>query len=264
MNKHISPYHVRYFCLKIASGFQYARSISYRSLFAVTVFLVLTGFMPGITPARAASFDCEKASALVEKHICASPELSRLDEQLAVLYQQSLDAPKNKVVIQRQQHEWLTEKRDTCRDEQCVKAIYTARIKELSTALFRQKGIGFYRCGVTRSLTDNSSMGLNFSIRDGIITEFNAVTTISDSDLARGYTNTCVQHIGNFYQTAGRGEYALQFSQPENQYGESPDCKFYIKDIRSKFQVYSSNCRSECMKFNFEVNKTGKDCYHEP
>lgn len=229
-----------------------------------TVSLVLAGCMLGIASAGATSFDCKKASTSIEKRICADPELSRLDEQLTTLYQKSLDTSENKIVIRRKQHEWLTGKRDTCRDEQCVKAAYTARIQELKTILFGQKGKGLYRCGITRSLIDNQNIGLNFSIRDGVVTEFNAVTTISDSDLARGYTNTCVRHIGNFHQIAGGGEYALQFSQSDDQYDESSDCRVYIKDLKSKFHIYSSNCRSECMKFNFEMNKADKDCYHEP
>lgn len=40
--------------------------------------------------ASAASFDCAKASTLVENAICANPELSRRDEALASLYQAAL------------------------------------------------------------------------------------------------------------------------------------------------------------------------------
>ena len=40
--------------------------------------------------AQAASFDCAKASSLVEKVICAESRLSELDQQLAISYKETL------------------------------------------------------------------------------------------------------------------------------------------------------------------------------
>ena len=42
--------------------------------------------MPGLNPALAASFNCAKAGATVEKMICADAELSRYDELLGSFY----------------------------------------------------------------------------------------------------------------------------------------------------------------------------------
>lgn len=222
-------------------------------LFRVSI--VLMWFVLGIVPAGAASFDCGKAVAPVEKQICADPELSGLDERLAATYQKVLDTAPDKESVKRRQREWLTTVRDACRDEKCVRNAYIARLKELNVILFTQKGMGLYRC---------AGMGVNFEIRDGIIVNFYSTSTVSSPDLALGYTNTCIQHIGKFYQIGGGKDYVLQFNSPDDQYGESLNCQVHIEDLDSKFHARSVNCLSECMKFDFEVNKNGKDCYHEP
>ena len=141
MNKHVLLLdHAHRFCLNIAAGFQCARSIFYRRPLAAAMFLIFTGFVPSILPAGAASFLCGNyKNTLVEKYICANHEISQLDFQLGIINQQSLDVSEDKVAIQRQQHEWLTRKRDICRDEQCVKTAYTARIKELKIALYGRR-----------------------------------------------------------------------------------------------------------------------------
>ena len=50
----------------------------------VVLFLILTLFASGAT--FAASFDCTRATSKMEKAICASPELSRMDEALDASY----------------------------------------------------------------------------------------------------------------------------------------------------------------------------------
>lgn len=77
--------------------------------------------------ASAASFDCAKASTLVENAICANPELSRRDEALASLYQAAL---KQDPAIRADQLNWLRE-RNRCIDERCLINAYDRRIDEL-------------------------------------------------------------------------------------------------------------------------------------
>jgi len=50
----------------------------------------LLALLPGAV--RAASFDCAKAAAKVEKAICADQDLSRLDERMAAAYKKQLGA----------------------------------------------------------------------------------------------------------------------------------------------------------------------------
>ena len=61
-----------------------------------------------------ASFNCSKAGASVEKTICASKTLSRLDEQLAKAYESDLLSSDHPEIVKSQQKEWLRNSRDTC------------------------------------------------------------------------------------------------------------------------------------------------------
>lgn len=92
-----------------------------------------------------AGFDCAQARAGVEKTICASPELSRLDEQLSERYQAALQAG---VAVKKQQQAWLRDVRNRCREPDCLLNAYRQRIAELSPAgesgwkLFRDNRLG--------------------------------------------------------------------------------------------------------------------------
>src|ERR1035441_10939093 len=57
----------------------------------------------------AASFDCTKARSKVEKAICADPELSKLDDQLAVVYKSALAAHPLPSYIRARQRAWLND-----------------------------------------------------------------------------------------------------------------------------------------------------------
>jgi len=79
----------------------------------------------------AASFDCGKATSEVEKIICSSDELSKLDESLNKAFLEALrrtDIKKRTIESQRQ---WLKNKRNACQNAECLKEAYETRIKEL-------------------------------------------------------------------------------------------------------------------------------------
>ena len=80
---------------------------------------------------QGASFDCAKASTDAEKAICADPELSKLDEQLARAYKQALQkGPKEKV--QAAQRAWLKERNTNCGSyAACLQYQYYRRIAQL-------------------------------------------------------------------------------------------------------------------------------------
>lgn len=77
--------------------------------------------------AQAASFDCGKARAKVEKFICGDAELSKLDEQLNTAYKTALQDEKQADSIRQAQKQWMKE-RNGCADAGCVKLAYETRL----------------------------------------------------------------------------------------------------------------------------------------
>ena len=89
------------------------------------------------TPANAASFDCSKAATWVEKTVCESPELSKLDDTMAKKFKSNLatysdyedsKAFKNRTIAT--QRTWLTFQRNTCKSEECLLREYKEYIEE--------------------------------------------------------------------------------------------------------------------------------------
>lgn len=78
---------------------------------------------------HAASFDCSKASSVVEKSICDNEELSALDERLSLLYREKYELDPN--AQKKEQTLWLSE-RNKCLDVGCIKESYNNRISQLS------------------------------------------------------------------------------------------------------------------------------------
>jgi uncharacterized protein len=83
-----------------------------------------------VPSARAASFDCAKASSFVEKAICSDKQLSGMDDQLARLYKTARGAASN-AALEAEQKAWLSS-RDQCTDAACLKKAYADRIAALS------------------------------------------------------------------------------------------------------------------------------------
>ena len=96
---------------------------SFCKLISVLVFVLIS------MSAHSASFNCAKASTLVEHLICSDSELSAAaDNQLAKLYKKNFKSNPN---LFEQQKLWL-EKRNTCKDVECVRTAYRTRLSELS------------------------------------------------------------------------------------------------------------------------------------
>lgn len=87
--------------------------------------------MPGGAP-RAASFPCNKATTSVEKAICASPELSDLDEYLARYYAAGrMGLQHAETCLMTDQRTWIRTVRDACKDAACLKGAYLDRLAVL-------------------------------------------------------------------------------------------------------------------------------------
>ncbi|MDB5805382.1 MAG: hypothetical protein JWN73_2704 [Betaproteobacteria bacterium] len=103
---------------------------------------------------QAASFDCAKASAKVEKAICANPELSRLDERMAEAYKRQLAAAGDSadyvrfdqrefVKAVRTAHEGEIEDQMECAKAYvaCIKRLLGERVAVLESPVYRVSGV---------------------------------------------------------------------------------------------------------------------------
>jgi len=71
------------------------------------------------------SFDCARVTSLVNRTICASPELSALDRQLADHYRALLaQSGAEAESLRREEAKWLHEVRDPCPDAACIAQAY--------------------------------------------------------------------------------------------------------------------------------------------
>ena len=108
------------------------------------------------TTGQAASFDCSKATTKTEKAICSDPELSALDDMMALVwkhYKTKLDKTfplkdgsltENPIVVPKQaleqQREWLS-KVDACAGKSdCIHNSYKSRILAISSSNFSVSG----------------------------------------------------------------------------------------------------------------------------
>jgi uncharacterized protein/uncharacterized tellurite resistance protein B-like protein len=88
--------------------------------------------MPAV--ASAASFNCAKASSSNELMICADPQLSLMDDDLATLYRAARAAAPDPTAFKKETNdEWR--KRGRCVDRACLFAWYQRRNIQLSTVL---------------------------------------------------------------------------------------------------------------------------------
>ena len=80
---------------------------------------------------QAASFDCAKAITKIENSICASSVLSKLDSELANIYDVEILVNPNPSGVKTAQRAWLRETRNKCPDENCLITVYQQRIAAL-------------------------------------------------------------------------------------------------------------------------------------
>jgi uncharacterized protein len=89
-------------------------------------------FTPGLAAAQ--SFNCQRASYPDEKRICAEPALSRLDEQLAAVYDDAIRrlGPSRARQLDNEETAWVVERRRCGADYGCIERSYLGRIAELA------------------------------------------------------------------------------------------------------------------------------------
>jgi uncharacterized protein len=130
---------------------------------AILIVILLTVLMsPSRNNAQAKngpSFDCTRASNVVEKTICASSALSQMDRKLSDSYRASLVllSEDGKVSLQNGQRQWIKVTREVCdrtsfpklpyipTTEQCLEKHYGERQKQLEDAVHEYGGIKIRR-----------------------------------------------------------------------------------------------------------------------
>ena len=85
-----------------------------------------------VSTARAASFDCAKASSAVEKTICADPALSKADDRMAEVFAAASGATLRPGALRADQLRWLDE-RNKLTDPAALQKSYQQHIEELIT-----------------------------------------------------------------------------------------------------------------------------------
>ncbi len=83
--------------------------------------------------ASAASFDCAKATEVVEKIICGSQELSEYDRQLSSAYVESVKKNQSdKQRIKQEQLAWIAKRNECEYSFDCLKSAYKERLSVLT------------------------------------------------------------------------------------------------------------------------------------
>jgi uncharacterized protein len=107
-----------------------------RAVLAFALYLTcsVVALMVPCSSARAASFECEKARAHVEKLVCATEYVSVLDSRLGRAYALAIhDAyPKQKPGLISDQKAWIESTRDRCNDVECLTNAYMSRLRVLT------------------------------------------------------------------------------------------------------------------------------------
>ena len=110
-------------------------------------------------PAFGASFDCRKAHEDIEKIVCAAPQLSALDDSLAVAYRAVMDSTEVSAILRSNQRAWAFDRRRACMDSRseaqaCLRKEYSARIAQLGEF---QKALRNPQSGAQRYTLDKAS-----------------------------------------------------------------------------------------------------------
>jgi uncharacterized protein len=159
-------------------------------------FMIVVGLLSFIGTANtfAASFDCTKASSLVENVICSDSELSTLDETLASSYRSALADANQANTIKLTQRDWL-KKRNLCKDKACLNNLYVQRINDLANLNPLPKKVG--------DCIDSTIMGKSTRFEGAIAGE-------SGGEVAVQFKNDLylyIQSIANFPSTENTDKY---------------------------------------------------------
>ncbi len=126
------PKHIQSSSNANRSAMRTAISTPKRTIQWLRILAICAAWLALPLPSSAASFPCQKASTAVERSICASKEVSQLDEYLGRYYASARSQMSHaKECLAFNQKEWLRGVRDACKDVACLKTAYLQRLGEL-------------------------------------------------------------------------------------------------------------------------------------
>lgn len=113
-----------------------AKAIAFFASFPGCVLLLSLGAL-GMSASAAPSFNCRYAKSPDEVQICHDPRLSSLDEQMAALFFKLRNAmpPAKQARLDAEQQAWLRVRGSCGGDADCIAALYTRRIGQLSPSI---------------------------------------------------------------------------------------------------------------------------------
>jgi uncharacterized protein len=184
-------------------------------------------------PAQAASFDCSKASTLVESLICADPTLSALDVEMAAAWGEARRASPNPNQLQEAQRAFIRQ-RGQCQNPRCIADIARQRTAELKTisASALAPGVGQPAAATPRPtppvpqqgggafagvvLSQPAAAGAPQTTRDGKIVQTvlaEGMGSTIESAVQNAAENALKQVVGTFVDTNTQIERRTQISE---------------------------------------------------
>lgn len=211
-----------------------------RKLLSLSTFLCLALCS---TAGFSASFDCKKATTLVEKAICANPKLSKLDEKMAKAYKQVLASSSDKANVQTVQKAWLAGVRDACQTEPCIQTAYQTRLTELATQSNSSKQtnaafMGEYRRYYNNQPDEHTSV---ISIKPSK----NNQVKVSGGGIWVGDTSTGNVNLGNL-----EGEFPV--IKNTIHYQDDNGCQLTIVFKKAGLEVNNDNLQCGGLNVNFD------------
>jgi len=203
--------------------------------------------------ARAASFDCEKTSTNIEKLVCSDIVLSKLDETLSTLYQQSIEQSDDKQHAIGEQKIWLRTVRNVCPDSLCLRNSYDARINVLNERLKLTAYVeSSYFLDTPERSIDEMMAGCFADITcsaqaEVFVPAYSKASNIPEADL-RATLRDCLATQGSMNECVGYEQYVISREMSEA--------------LRLATQDISSTCRSAVGRQQVKwKKKTWDACY---
>lgn len=187
-----------------------------------------------VSASYAASFDCTKATTLVEKAICSDKQLSELDSLLMQSYKKALANSSDSNTLKSEQRTWLINIRNKCQDSTCLKSAYNNRLAVLNGTSVS----GAHTSGVVKG-TDDDYTG-EYSKKNGGV----SVQIISKNQI-KFFINTVVGmnpcNIGE-----DGGVVATFIDKNRATFKGEDNCVVEFKFEKNKLKIATKNCDGYC------------------
>jgi len=110
-----------------------------RAIVAAMVFLVFEPW-PNLLhgqESKVPSFSCARVTSRVNKLICSTPDLTQLDQELAMVFNNMQGQPIDRNELRVEEDEWIAALHRDCTDVGCIESRYRARLRFLQDESLR-------------------------------------------------------------------------------------------------------------------------------